>query len=143
MTMAGNDDALGREFLGIGWAFPVAIAPDTGQIATASYEQDIQQSIRIILATAKGERVMRPDFGCGIHDLPFAAVTARLVGEIETTVRAALRTYEARIEVLAVRVDTGPIGLGRLDVIVDYEVRATNQPGNLVYPFDFPGSANQ
>jgi hypothetical protein len=86
---------------------------------------------------------MRPDFGCGIHDLVFAAVTARLVGEIETTVREALQTYEARIEVQRVDVDAGQIALGRLDVIVDYEVRATNQPGNYVYPFYFQESANQ
>ncbi|ROP28321.1 hypothetical protein EDD30_1068 [Couchioplanes caeruleus] len=141
--MATDDDGLGREFLGTGWALPVMIAPDTGLIAAVSYEQDIQQSIGIILGTSKGERVMRPDFGCGIHDLVFAAVTAALVGEIETTVRAALRTYEARIEVLRVTVDASQIALGHLEVIVDYEVRATNQPGNYVYPFYFQESANQ
>jgi phage baseplate assembly protein W len=138
-----DDDTLGREFLGTGWAFPVTTDPGTGLAATVSYEPDIQQSIAIILGTAKGERVMRPDFGCGIHDLVFAAVTARLVGEIETTVRAALRTYEARIEVQRVEVDAGGLAFGRLDVIVDYEVRATNQPGNYVYPFYFQESANQ
>ena len=108
-----------------------------------SYEQDIQQSIRIILGTAKGERVMRPDFGCGIHDLVFAAVTAQLVAQIETTVRDALRTYEARIDVLQVRVETGRLALGFLEVVIDYEVRATNQPGNFVYPFYFQESASR
>jgi hypothetical protein len=121
----------------------VTVDPGTGLVAAVSYEPDIQQSIAIILSTSKGERVMRPDFGCGIHDLVFAAVTARLVGEIETTVREALQTYEARIEVQRVDVDAGQIALGRLDVIVDYEVRATNQPGNYVYPFYFQESANQ
>ena len=138
-----DDDTLGREFLGTGWAFPVTVDPGTGLVAAVSYEPDIQQSIAIILSTSKGERVMRPDFGCGIHDLVFAAVTARLVGEIETTVREALQTYEARIEVQRVEVDAGQIALGRLDVIIDYEVRATNQPGNYVYPFYFQESANQ
>ena len=94
-------DERGREFLGSGWAFPPRIAGETGLVAPVSYEEDIQQSILIILTTAKGERVMRPDFGCGIHDLVFAAVTAQVVAQIETTVRDALRTYEARIDVRA------------------------------------------
>ena len=136
-----SEQGLGREFLGVGWAFPVAIAADTGLIEQVSYEEDIQESIRIILSTAKGERVMRPDFGCGIHDLVFAAVTAQLVAEIETTVRQALRTYEARIDVLRVKVDSAQLDQGRLDVVIDYEIRATNQPGNYVYPFYFRESA--
>jgi phage baseplate assembly protein W len=132
---------LGREFLGVGWAFPVAIAADTGLVEAARYEEDIRESIRIILGTAKGERVMRPDFGCGIHDLVFAALTAQLVAEIETTVREALRTYEARIDVLRVSVDSTRLDQGQLDVVIDYEIRATNQPGNYVYPFYFRESA--
>ncbi|MEU8816750.1 GPW/gp25 family protein [Actinoplanes sp. NPDC048796] len=141
--MARDDAGLGREFLGTGWATPVTIAPDTGLIALVSYEKDIQQSIRIVLSTAKGERVMRPGFGCGIHDMPFAVVTARLIGEIETSVRDALRTYEARIEVRRVSVDSTRVSLGRLDISVDYEIRATNQPDNYVYPFYFQESASR
>ena len=136
-----SDAWLGREFLGVGWAFPVAIAADKGLVEAARYEEDIRESIRIILGTAKGERVMRPDFGCGIHDLVFAALTAQLVAEIETTVREALRTYEARIDVLRVSVDSTRLGQGQLDVVIDYEIRATNQPGNYVYPFYFRESA--
>ena len=141
--MARDDAGLGREFLGTGWAVPVAIGPDTGLIALTSYEEDIRQSIRIILSTSKGERVMRPDFGCGIHDLVFAAVTAQLMGEIETSVREALRTYEARIEVRQVGVDPSRLDRGHLDVVIDYEVRATNQPDNYVYPFYFQESASR
>lgn len=131
------------DFLGVGWAFPVAVAADTGLVELARYEEDISESIRIILRTAKGERVMRPDFGCGIHDLVFAALTAQLVAEIETTVRDALRTYEARIDVLRVSVDSTQLDQGHLDVVIDYEIRATNQPGNYVYPFDFRESASR
>jgi phage baseplate assembly protein W len=141
--MVRDDDWLGREFLGTGWAFPVQIAADTGLIDWVSYEVDIKQSIRIILGTAKGERVMRPDFGCGIHDLVFAAVTAQLVTAIQSTVLAALRTYEARIEVLRVQVGTAHLNDGQLDVDIDYQVRATNQPGNYVYPFYFRESASR
>ena len=137
------DDRAGREYLGTGWAFPVLVDAATGLVALTSAEEDIRQSIAVILGTAKGERVMRPDFGCGIHDLVFAAVGTQVAAQIETTVREALRDHEARIEVRAVRVGTEHLGLGRLDVVIDYEVRATNQPGNAVYPFYFQESANR
>jgi phage baseplate assembly protein W len=138
-----NYDELGREFLGTGWAFPVAVSAATGLIEHVSYETDIRQSILIILGTAKGERVMRPDFGCGIHDLAFAAISTQVMAEIGTTVREALRTYEARIEVRQVTVETTHLDRGRIDVVIDYEVRATNQPGNLVYPFYFEESPSR
>lgn len=136
------DDGQGAGFLGRGWAFPVGIARDTGLVESACAQTDIQQSILIILGTAKGERPMRPDFGCGIHDLVFAAVSTQLAAQIDTTVRDALRTYEARIVVKAVTVRTDRLADGRLDVVVDYEVRATNQPGNFVYPFYFQESGS-
>ena len=140
MTVANER---GREFLGTGWAFPPGIASQTGLVESVSYEEDIKQSILIILTTAKGERVMRPDFGCGIHDLVFAAVSAQVVAQIKTTVRDALRTYEARILVQDVTVGTANLARGYLDVTIDYEVRATNQPGNFVYPFYFKESASR
>ena len=130
-------DEHGREFLGRGWAFPVALAPDTGRVESAVYEEDVRQSIRIILATAKGERVMRPDFGCGIHDLVFAAVSTQLIARIKREVGDALRSHEARIEVKKVAVESTRLSEGRLDVSIDYLIRATNQPGNYVYPFYF------
>lgn len=136
-------DPRGREFLGTGWAFPPRIDPETGLPARVSYERDVEQSILIILGTAKGERVMRPDFGCGIHDLVFAVVSTQVATEIETTVRDALRTYEARIDVLAVTVGTGRLVDGYLGISVDYAIRATNQPGNVVYPFYFRESASR
>jgi uncharacterized protein len=130
-------DERGRAFLGTGWAFPVRLSTGTGQIERVSYEDDVRQSIRIILSTAKGERVMRPDFGCGIHDLTFAAVSTQLITRVQREVGEALARYEARIEVLRIAVGTPELDRGRLDVVVDYRVRATNQPGNLVYPFYF------
>ncbi len=143
MTNAGDDLGLGREFLGTGWAFPFGLSPKTGLVASVSYEEDIKQSIRIILGTSKGERVMRPDFGCGIHDLVFAAVSTQVITELSATVREALRTYEARIDVRRVDVDSSELSNGRLLVIVDYLIRATNQPDNYVYPFYFKESASR
>ncbi|MDR7254309.1 phage baseplate assembly protein W [Nocardioides sp. BE266] len=123
------------DFRGTGWAFPVTI--DAGAIGAVSGDDDVRQSIQLILATAKGERVMRPDFGCGIHDLVFAAVSTQLITRLRREVEDALRTYEARIEVLRVAVGTRALDVGRLDVEIDYRVRATNQTGNYVYPFYF------
>jgi hypothetical protein len=124
-----------NDFRGTGWAFPVRVG--AGAIEAVSGDEDVRQSIHLILATAKGERVMRPDFGCGIHDLVFAAVSTQLIARVRREVEDALRTYEARIEVLRVAVATGGLAVGRLDVEIDYRVRTTNQTGNYVYPFYF------
>jgi phage baseplate assembly protein W len=131
----------GKEFLGRGWAFPPAVARDTGRILTTAYEEDVRQSIRIILETSKGERVMRPDFGCGIHDLVFGAISTALLRRVEREVEDALRQFEARIDLLDVRVNSVAAERGRLEVSIDYRVRSTNQPGNFVYPFYFKEGA--
>lgn len=135
-----NQDAAGKEFLGVGWSFPFTVLPD-GSVKREKYEEDIKQAIYIILATAKGERVMRPEFGCGIHDLVFSAIDTALIGQIRRDVTDALRTFEARIEVLRVAVQQGRLLDGRLDIEIDYRVRTTNQPGNYVYPFYFKEAA--
>jgi phage baseplate assembly protein W len=124
-----------KDFLGRGWAMPVDIDPYTGLVATAEYEDDIRQSIRIILETAKGERVMRPNFGCGIHDLVFEAVDTTALQRIRSEVEEALRRFEARIDVLEVTADEDATSEGKLLVEVEYQVRRTNQLGNLVFPF--------
>jgi phage baseplate assembly protein W len=126
-----------KAFLGRGWAMPVALDPRTGLVSSVAYEEDIRQSILIVLETAPGERVMRPNFGCGIHDLVFAAVDSTTVQRIRSTVEEALRRCEARIDVLAVNVDEAATAEGQLLVEVEYRVRKTNQLGNLVFPFYF------
>jgi uncharacterized protein len=126
--MAAND------FLGVGWEFPITLDP-TGEIKTASHEQDISESIRIILATANGERVMRPTFGCGIHEMVFAVISMATIGQVEVLVTEALTTWEPRIEIDAVKASTEEAHEGRLLVEIKYRVRATNTPFNLVYPF--------
>lgn len=135
-----NQNAAGKEFLGVGWSLPFTVLPD-GSVKREKYEEDIKQAIYIILATAKGERVMRPEFGCGIHDLVFSAIDTALIGQIKRDVTDALRTFEARIEVLRVAVQQGRVLDGRLDIEIDYRVRTTNQPDNYVYPFYFKEAA--
>ena len=125
----------GKAFLGRGWAMPVKIDPRTGLIAATAYEEDIRQAILVILETAPGERVMRPDFGCGIHNMVFEALDSTTLQRIRSEVEAALRRYEARIDVLAVTVDEDATPEGKLLIELEYRVRRTNQIGNLVFPF--------
>jgi phage baseplate assembly protein W len=137
MTASGPMDER-KDFLGRGWAMPVALDPRTGRVASVAYEEDIRQAILIILETAPGERVMRPDFGCGIHELVFAAMDSTTLQRVRSVVEEALRRYEARIEVLDVNVDDASAASdGRLMVEIEYRVRKTNQVGNLVFPFYF------
>ncbi len=122
-----------KPFLGIGLGFPPALDAN-GALARAEYEESVRQSIWIILGTAKGERVMRPNFGCGIHELVFANASSATFGRLAEEVHDALLRFETRIDVLDVQVT--PDGEGEVLLIsIDYEVRATNNAFNLVYPF--------
>lgn len=132
---------MSKPFLGVGWSFPLEVVKKddedgakAGQLRSAEYEESVRQSIWLILGTSKGERVMRPDFGCGIYDLVFATNSASTAGRIEEEVRDALLFFEPRIDVLAVHVQ--PDGQGEMLMIsIDYQVRATDNQFNLVYPF--------
>lgn len=122
-----------KPFLGVGWAFPAAL-DEHGMLRRAAYEESVRQAIWVILGTAKGERVMRPDFGCGIHDLVFEVNSASTAGKVAQAVRQALLLFEPRIDVL--EVDVRPANGGAVLLIdLDYQVRATNNVFNLVYPF--------
>lgn len=132
----------GQEYLGKGWRYWQWLGPDDqplgwlegGAIAMARYEDSIQQAIAIILGTARGERVMRPEFGCGLHELVFASNSAATSERAVQEVRQALIRWEPRIDLL--RVDAqfyhDP---NALLVEVEYKVRSTNNRFNLVYPF--------
>ncbi len=122
-----------RAFLGVGWAFPPAVAP-TGDIAMAAYEEDVRQALLIILQTAPGERVMRPQFGAGLADLVFEPITTALLALVQHRVETALIQWEPRIDVDAVTVTPNP-PLGRIDIDIRYQVRQTSTFYNLVYPF--------
>src|SRR5437868_5628611 len=124
--MNANDVTVDRkDFLGRGWAMPVELDPRTGMVASVAYEDDIRQSILIILETGPGERVMRPNFGCGIHELVFTAVDSTAIQLIRSVVEEALRRCEARIEVLSVDIDEEATAEGELLVEIEYRVRKT------------------
>jgi phage baseplate assembly protein W len=123
------------DFLGVGWGFPFAIDAASGQVARAEYETSIEQSIRIILETARGERVMRPDFGCGLHEMVFAVNNAGTRGIVATEVHDALLKWEPRIEVIDVEADASGAQGEVLLINIEYRVRATDTRFNMVYPF--------
>ncbi len=128
------DRSLRRDFLGVGWKFPLQVTPQGG-IAQSSYEQRVEESIYLILGTARGERVMLPDFGCGIHDLVFEPNNSLTRSLVVNRVREALVRYEPRIDVLAVETETTPEQENLLLIRVSYRIRANNALNNLVYPF--------
>ena len=123
-----------EDFLGVGWNFPIKI-DDSHRVVLAEYELSIQQSIRIILETARGERVMRPDFGCGLHEMVFAVNNATTRGVVATEVREALMRWEPRIDVLDVEASASGSQGEVLLINIEYKVRSTDTRFNMVYPF--------
>lgn len=122
------------EFIGRGWAFPLR-TDATGGIALVSREREIEEAIRIILGTAPGERPMRPEFGCRIHDYVFAPADGTTATGIAAEVRAALRLWEPRIEVEDVVVSFDARDAAVMYIDVRYAIRQTNDRRNLVFPF--------
>ncbi len=122
------------EIIGSGLAFPLQV-DRRGGIALARDETDIEQAIELILGTAPGERPMRPEFGCGVHDFVFDSIDATTVGKMELAIRDALDRWEPRVFVETVEFNLDEVADGRLIIDIGYRVRATNTMRNLVYPF--------
>jgi phage baseplate assembly protein W len=133
-----NNNVRDREYIGQGLAFPLQVNPQGG-IALASGEHDIEQAIRIILSTAPGERVMRPEFGCRIHELVFAPHDAATESLIVYYVEEALAQWEPRIDVQEVDVSADPGRDGSLLIEIKYRVKDTHDERSIVYPFFLSG----
>jgi uncharacterized protein len=122
------------DFLGSGWAFPPRVDA-RGRIALARQEHDVEEAIRMILLTPKGQRVMRPEFGCRIHDLAFAANNATLIGLATFYVEEALSMWEPRIRVEDVRARIDPESPERILIDIQYRIKSTHDRRSLVFPF--------
>ena len=122
------------EFIGAGWAFPLR-TDSAGGIALVTRDRKIEESIRLILGTAYGERPMRPEFGCGIHDEVFGLADAATFGRIAADVRRSLRRWEPRIDVSDVDVTPDPQDQATLYIDIRYTIGSANDPRNLVFPF--------
>jgi phage baseplate assembly protein W len=123
-----------QQFIGSGWSYPLR-TDVTGSIALSSGDRDIVEAIRLILGTSPGERPMRPEFGCRIHDRVFDTADAATAGEIGADVKDSLRRWEPRITVRSVDVTIDEYDRAKLYVDVAYEIRGTNDKKNLVFPF--------
>src|SRR5438094_7084217 len=122
---------MSEEFVGSGWAaFPMRTDP-TGAIALVTREQEIEEAMRLVLGTAPGERPMRPEFGCGIHDYVFAPVDASTSGALAFEVQRSLERWEPRVEVLDVDVTPDLVRGDTLYIDISYQVLGTNDPRNL------------
>ncbi len=122
------------DVVGSGWAFPPTVDA-RGRIALARQERDVEEAIRMILLTPIGQRVMRPEFGCRIHDLIFAPNEATTTGLARYYVQDALEMWEPRIDVREILVAPDPLNTGRLLIEIRYEIKATHDERALVFPF--------
>lgn len=129
--MAASDSG---NLIGTGWAFPIRLNTNH-RLSLVTGEEKIRQSLLLILTTAPGERQMRPDFGCGIHELVFQPNTDMVRVMVQNQVRDALIRWEPRIDVVDVRVEMPPEARNFLIIRIDYRIRSSNAFYNLIYPF--------
>lgn len=124
-----------KSFLGTGWKFPIEVDSATGRIRMSSYEENIEESVRIILGTRKGERVMEPEFGSRLHEYAFEEADYTTRYSMKNEVEHALAQWEPRITDIRAEVSDDRIEEGVLLIQIQYVIRSTNSPYNLVYPF--------
>ncbi|MEN6325596.1 MAG: GPW/gp25 family protein [Syntrophomonas sp.] len=126
---------MNNSFMGRGWKFPVEVDQATGRIKMSEGEEDIRESIRIILGTSKGERMMRPEFGCELKDFVFGITDVTTLRLLENKIKDSIMIWEPRVEEVKVNVDLDDKVPGKLNISITYMVRSTNNLFNLVYPF--------
>jgi uncharacterized protein len=122
-------------FLGRGWSFPPSFSKATNELILVADEDDIRQSLDILLSTTIGERFLQPQYGCNLQHYVFEPMDATTQTLIKLTVRDAITVFEPRIKLLSVKLDSSLLVEGRIDIAVEYIIRATNSRFNLVYPF--------
>ncbi|MCG8574687.1 MAG: GPW/gp25 family protein [Flavobacteriales bacterium] len=131
-----------NHFLGSGWAFPISFSAGNAELDVTQYENNINNSIDVILKTKKGERCMEPDFGSGLQEFFFRKMDETLKGEIRDAVESSLRNHEPRITVQEVDVDYPDLQLGLVEITVVYVYNQTNTRHNYVFPFHLKEGTN-
>ncbi|TDX01278.1 GPW/gp25 family protein [Dinghuibacter silviterrae] len=131
-----------QSFLGTGWSFPVCFDPIGLRLRMASDQEDIEESIRIILSTTPGERIMQPTFGCNLHRFVFEKIDAALVAELNHVIFNALLDFEPRVNFLGAEVIQQDELDGVLHLRIDYSIIITNTRHNMVYPFYYTEGTN-
>ena len=129
--------SIDRSFLGTGWSFPPEFNRPSRTVKMVSEEDDIRESLRILLSTSPGERVMQPAYGCELRSLIFENMSESTITEIKDVIERAVLFFEPRISLHSVEVDTTDIYEGLIKIKLDYTIRTTNSRSNMVYPFYF------
>lgn len=124
-----------KTFLGVGWKFPPSFDKNTGSIILVSEEEDIRESLFILLSTKPGERIMLPEYGCDLNKMVFESIDSTLITEIKNMVKNAILYFEPRIILEFIDIVPDPNIDGKLDINVHYTIRKTNKRSNMVYPY--------
>jgi uncharacterized protein len=122
-------------FLGTGWSFPPEFDPENGVVSMTEDEGDIKASLEILLGTNEGERFLNPKYGLNLHEMLFEPMSTTMSTFFKDRIKMAILIYEPRIELISLELDTNQQYEGKISVIVEYKIRATNSRYNLVYPF--------
>jgi uncharacterized protein len=123
-------------FLGTGWSFPPEFLPTTGEVVMTADEEDIQSSLKILFGTAIGERIFNPKYGLSMQEILFEPMSTTLKTDLTDRIKIAILIYEPRIDLLSLELDTTAETEGKISIVMEYAVRATNSRYNLVYPFN-------
>jgi phage baseplate assembly protein W len=124
-----------KSFLGTGWSFPPVFDKISGTVQLVSEEEDIAQSLQVLLSTRPGERVMQPGFGCNLDIMLFEPITTTLIAYVKDLIQTAVLYFEPRIDMDAVNINTVQAEEGLILIELQYTVLSTNSRYNLVYPY--------
>ena len=124
-----------KSFLGSGWSFPPRFAHNKEGLELSTDEDDIAESIMILLSTTPGERVMNPKYGCDIHSIVFRSIGGNTQAEIREMISKAILYFEPRVKLIGVTIDVIDVLNGHININIAYEIRGTNSRKNMVYPF--------
>jgi uncharacterized protein len=124
-----------KSFLGVGWKFPPTFNRRSGSVMLVSEEEDIKESLEILLSTRKGERNMLPEFGCNLHHMAFESINGNTIAQLKDMIESAIRQFESRVTVDTIDVDTSKSIEGFVNIIIHYTINKSNQSSNMVYPY--------
>jgi uncharacterized protein len=127
--------AITQSFLGTGWAFPPTFTKQPCRVQMVSDEEDIEQSLKILLSTRHGERVMQPEYGCNLDVLLFEPINTSLITFVKDLIEKAILYHEPRITLQKIDIRTEQVLEGLLLIELEYVIRTTNSRYNMVYPF--------
>ena len=132
----------GKTFLGIGWSFPPSFDNRSGTNKMVSDAEDIAQSLRLILLTAYGERIMRPEFGSNLFNTIFGSINSLTINKISRYINQSVLEFEPRVTLNNVEIDQDVVHDGKLNIKLDYTIRTINVRTNIVFPFYFKEVTN-